>query len=341
MKVGIPRAMFYHYFFPWWKTFFTELGCEVVVSPDTTRQMVDKGVTAAVAEACFPVKVFYGHVCYLCEQDIDAVFAPRIVSIEPKMYICPKMMGIPDMIKAQVNALHPVIDLCIDFSKGTETFKKSLNTMANFMNRKPSDLYHAWQKGEKAWGEYNEICLQGHCSLDAMKIWEGDQPGDYNDSDLTIGVLGHSYNLNDSSISLGLFRRLNEMGIRIVTAEMIQQHWINTMAATLPKRMFWTIGKDLVGAALAMDNDDQIDGMIYLSCFGCGLDSMLAKLVELRVSKPYMMLTVDEHSGEAGVITRLEAFSDMLKRRPWREDNFPSYGQSLYTNQIPVAEPGS
>ena len=34
-----------------------------------------------------------------------------------------------------------------------------------------------------------------------------------------------------------------------------------------------------------------------------------------RLSKPLLNLTVDEHTGEAGFITRLEAFTDMLLRR--------------------------
>ncbi|HWJ02597.1 MAG TPA: hypothetical protein VNU93_02885, partial [Verrucomicrobiae bacterium] len=66
-----------------------------------------------------------------------------------------------------------------------------------------------------------------------------------------------------------------------------------------------------------------------LSCFGCGPDSMVGDMVERacrRNSKPFMMLTLDEHTGEAGVITRLEAYIDMLKRRQKVEDNLSAHG---------------
>jgi predicted nucleotide-binding protein (sugar kinase/HSP70/actin superfamily) len=59
--------------------------------------------------------------------------------------------------------------------------------------------------------------------------------------------------------------------------------------------------------------------MIFLASFGCGLDSMVGDLLE-RFSfrsnrKPFMFLTIDEHSGEAGLITRLEAFMDLIEGR--------------------------
>lgn len=65
-----------------------------------------------------------------------------------------------------------------------------------------------------------------------------------------------------------------------------------------------------------MDSDETIDGIIYLACFGCGPDSLVGQIIQRRVRKtPFMLVTVDEHTGEAGLVTRLEAFCDMIWRR--------------------------
>lgn len=77
-----------------------------------------------------------------------------------------------------------------------------------------------------------------------------------------------------------------------------------------------------------MNKREEIDGIIYLACFGCGPDSMIGEMAErYTTGKPFMLLTIDEHSGEAGMMTRLEAFCDMLRRRRRvDESQFPAYG---------------
>ena len=67
--------------------------------------------------------------------------------------------------------------------------------------------------------------------------------------------------------------------------------------------------------------DPGIDGIIHLISFGCGPDSLVGELVERRAQRgrgfPFLLLTLDEHSGEAGLTTRLEAFVDTLE---WRQE---------------------
>jgi predicted nucleotide-binding protein (sugar kinase/HSP70/actin superfamily) len=78
-----------------------------------------------------------------------------------------------------------------------------------------------------------------------------------------------------------------------------------------------------------MAQSQDIDGIIYVACFGCGPDSMVGEIIERKIAgKPYMLITVDEHTGEAGLVTRLEAFCDMLKRRRIRNgaDHFSPHG---------------
>src|SRR5665647_2305774 len=126
MRVGIPRGLFYYYYYPLWKTFFQDLGAEVVTSAWTNRQTVEKGIESAVDENCFPIKVYYGHVRELCHQELDYIFIPRLVSVEPRSYICPKFMGLPDMIKAVLPELPPVIDITVDVSKTDRLLKRDI-----------------------------------------------------------------------------------------------------------------------------------------------------------------------------------------------------------------------
>ena len=61
----------------------------------------------------------------------------------------------------------------------------------------------------------------------------------------------------------------------------------------------------------------KIDGIITLTAFGCGPDSLMLEDIRRKAknfNKPLLNLTIDEHTGEAGFITRLEAFCDMLYR---------------------------
>ena len=61
-----------------------------------------------------------------------------------------------------------------------------------------------------------------------------------------------------------------------------------------------------------------VDGVIALVAFGCGPDSLMISVVQHhanRLGKPFMTLTLDEHASETGLLTRLEAFLDMIQRR--------------------------
>jgi predicted nucleotide-binding protein (sugar kinase/HSP70/actin superfamily) len=128
---------------------------------------------------------------------------------------------------------------------------------------------------------------------------------------------------------MNLIAHLRSLGCKLVLAEHVNPSDIEANAATLPKRVFWTLGRKMVGSALHFDQNDRIDGIVYLACFGCGPDSLVGEIIERRiVNKPFIMLTVDEHTGEAGMLTRLEAFVDMIERqrRQAVESNLSPHG---------------
>lgn len=333
-RVGIPQGLFYHYYYPLWKTFFEDLGAEVVNSGPTNREIVEKGIAAAVDESCFPVKVYFGHVQQLCTMGLDYIFLPRLVSVEPRSYICPKFMGVPDMIKATLSDLPAVIDMLVDLSKTNKVFDREVVKVGNYFTRDRMAIQRAYHHGIAEQKNCNQICQSGYSTTEAIALWEGGQidlPSRY---DLQIGVLGHGYSLYDQTISMNLIQRLRSMGCKVILPEGCDHIKIETAAATMPKRVFWTLGRKNVGAALHLAQQEQIDGIIYLACFGCGPDSMIGDLIERKIkNKPFMMITIDEHTGEAGMVTRLEAFCDMLRRRRYvgSESNLSAHGEYVYS----------
>ena len=114
--VGIPRGLFFYDYFPMWKTFLEELGVKVIVSDRTTKNILDEGCKSSVDEACLPVKVFHGHVKSL-EGKVDYVLIPRYTSISRNEYICPKIGGLPDMIRHTLKGIPQIIDTEINLRK--------------------------------------------------------------------------------------------------------------------------------------------------------------------------------------------------------------------------------
>ena len=133
----------------------------------------------------------------------------------------------------------------------------------------------------------------------------------------------------DEFVNMDIRKKLNKMGIGIVTGECVGKSDIEAQAAKLFKKPFWTFAKEYYGAALSIFKNSMADGMIYLSSFSCGIDSVVTELIKIELGDfPFMVLKLDEHTGEAGYNTRLEAFADMLKRRrAGFDNNLSQYGQ--------------
>ncbi len=101
IKIGIPRALLYYQYYPLWKTFFEELGAEVVISLPTTQAMLSQGLSRVVSDTCLPVKIFCGHVLSLVKE-CGYIFIPAIRSVKSRVYNCSKFLGLPDMTKVVI-----------------------------------------------------------------------------------------------------------------------------------------------------------------------------------------------------------------------------------------------
>lgn len=151
IKIGIPRALAYYAYFPFWKEFFQELGLEVIVSQATTKQILDNGVKESVTDACVPIKLFHGHV-YDLKDKVDYIFVPRIVSVnkEKTVTFCPKFLGLPNMIKSSMTGLPPLLDTRIDLKKGKGELFKVCYRLGRKFHATLFTIIKAYLRGRKA-----------------------------------------------------------------------------------------------------------------------------------------------------------------------------------------------
>ena len=314
-RIGIPRSLLYYIYYPGWKTFFEKLGGEVVLSPPTNKRILDDGVKLAVDEICLPLKLFFGHVEALKGQ-VDYVFVPRMVSIQKKEWICPKFLGLPDMVKALSADLPPMIAPDLNLRRSRRELYKAAYEAAAPLTTNRWVIIRALQQALRVQRQYERELKKGRTPLEVL---EGKNFPVTVENPLRILLLGHPYLLYESHTNMDLLSRLSGMGATIITPEMLAPLTIEEGAKKQPKALFWTLNKKVMGTAYHFIDEGGIDGIIQLAAFGCGPDALINELIERRAKRgsriPLLGINIDEHSGEAGLVTRLEAFIDMVKLR--------------------------
>mgnify|MGYP001945067019 CR=1 FL=1 len=272
-----------------------------MVSPMTNKQILDWGVSHSVDGACLPMKTYLGHVRALVESDIHVLFVPKIISVSKGEYICPNSMGLPDIVNKQTPSSVRLLSPVIDGKKGTRALVQSyLQFGFKFAPRKV--VVRALNQALEA-QQLHEKSLR--IELDKL-------PQDR----LNILLLGQRYLVDDPFISINLKNRLISAQINVFTPEQFCEETVIQASHILPKRMFWTSGRNAVGTLEHLW--ERLDGIVTLAAFACGADSLVNEIIDRRArhgSVPHLMINLDEHTGEVGLITRLEAFLDLLERR--------------------------
>ncbi|NWF75113.1 MAG: hypothetical protein HXY53_00825 [Nitrospirae bacterium] len=295
MRIGIPQALLYFRYGNLWKRFFSTMGAEVVVSPETTDEMLSDGIRHSVGDICLPVKSFFGHVLAL-KDTVDYLFIPRMIRIEKDSYLCPKFLGLPDMVRAAIRNLPPVIDKEFNIKeKPLITFLQEVWNALQFRRKffLPNDF------------TFDEHLPEYVTFSNKEKTWN-----------ITVGIAGRPYMVFDRCLNKGIISHLHKMEVNVVYHNP-EDNYINETMNMLPKWVYWSMGKEIVSSVRRMLDDDIIDGIILISNAGCGPDSFITELSEHSFSnkkKPYMNLILDEHSSNAGLQTRIEAFVDMIER---------------------------
>ena len=324
IKIGIPRSLFYYKFKPFWDSFFTGLGAEVIVSGPTNKLILDNGVKNCVDEACLPVKLYFGHVLELKDK-VDFILVPRFTSISRKEYICPEFGGLPDVIRHSLRDLPPLVTTEVNLRKSRKGGIDAAIQMAAEIGVDRKRAVAAYKRALEVQRERGRTFAMDEYFGSSETI----EPS-LRFNRLQVAVIGHPYNIYDKHISMDLLGKLRKYGVGVRTVEMVGEEAINRQAAHLKKPMFWYYGRTAYGAAMNLAASGEIDGLICVTSFGCGIDSFVNDMIERRIRKefqiPLIIMTIDEHSGEAGFNTRLEAFVDMLQWRRTNENNISTPG---------------
>jgi len=339
VKVGIPRALLYYHYFPMWNSFFRALGAEVVVSGPSTKSVLNRGVQLCVEDACLPVKLAIGHVAELVGR-VDYLFLPRLVSVAAREYICPKFLGFPDMVRQTFQGLPGIIDVNVNLYRRENGLYGCFREVGKFFTASTPRVYLAYRKGLAALKNYRNLLDKGYMPEEAMHWQEKNTLSCFRgktkealerssgmskitgiiEEKPTVAVIGHPYNIYDSFINMNILKRLRQAGVKIITTDQVPEGVVRQQAACLSKRLFWTLSQQIIGAAFYfLEQGECARGLLHITSFGCGPDSMTGELIAKRVRQtgtvPLLNLVLDEHTGEAGVLTRLEAFLDMVDYR--------------------------
>lgn len=319
VRVGVPRALLYYEYYVMWKTFFEELGAQIVVSEPTNAATVASGCSRLSTEICLPVRVFCGHALSLVGK-CDYLFIPSVQSVEKKVHSCPKFIGLPDLIRANISQCPPVLDPDIDVNKGKKELYLTIYRLGRVFCLNPLHVRKAAEKAFMVHGEYRtQMCLKKLTIPQAiMRMASGeDHPESRRtDSDLTLAVVGHPYLIHDEHLSHKLLTKLQERGVNTLVPEIVKETQLRSSLYQLVERPYWTYEDEVVGAG-SYYLQAETHGVISLIAFGCGPDSLMVDLLHRqakRLSKPFLNLVIDEHTTETALVTRLEAFIDMIRR---------------------------
>lgn len=322
MKVGIPRAMSFYNYYPFWYGFFNALGIEIVLSDRTTKAIVSSGSALVVSETCLPVKVYAGHILNLLDKGVDKIFVPSIQSVAPKVYNCSKIRGLPDLIKNVVKRDFTLIDATLDKSEKDQGLYEFLKEAAAPFGIK--DEKRIKDACQEAWQIHNNFHIMTKSGLpfkEALRQAINGKVTILNNTreyPISIALVGHGYNIYDDHVSMKVFEKLDKLDVKVFTVEQLSIEQLEEGITTLNSSRYWANEYEMTGVAGHYMKDNKIDGIITITAFGCGPDSLMIERITRSsrdYSKPILNLSLDEHTGEAGFITRIEAFVDMLFRK--------------------------
>ena len=296
MKIGIPRALQYYFYEDLWLNFFKNLNIETIVSPATNKAIVKMGVNHSIDEACFSSKIFIGHVEYLLDK-CDMIFVPRIENSAIREEYCTRIFGLYDLVK------------------NTFPDAKLLNADVNYLYRRRES--HAFVKMGEALGISKEAALEAYknalSTAEAIKEAKIAQQETLLKSDgPKVLIFSHAYNTYDACIGKEITDFFAENNIKVAYADLIDEKEAQALTkASYGKRVYWKVSAQLIGGIEKYR--DQVDGIILISTFPCGPDSIFNELlIRLIKDKPILSLVIDEQDASAGIQTRLESFTDII-----------------------------
>lgn len=306
IKIGIPRSMFYYYYGELFKNFFENLDFEVVISPLTNKEIMELGKKYAYDEMCLSLKNYIGHVCYLKDK-CDYILVPRIDNFGISEQTCTNFLAAYDIINNLFDV--KLINYNIDYLHN----KKELDGFIKMAKELKINRYKANQAYIKA--KVDEMNLKDRKIRENINNLEKDN--------LKILVVSHPYNMYDNVIGKPILDLLKKENVTLIYSDLFNTDRTSKLSKNLSKNLYFKYNKENIGSILYVR--DKVDGIVFLTTFPCGPDSLVNELVIRKIKLPYLNLIVDDLDNLSGFETRIESFIDMIKERRKNEENSVSY----------------
>lgn len=315
IKIGIPRVLNMFENYPFWHALLTECGFEVILSPESTFPLYQKGVGSVMSDnICFPAKLAHGHILSLIEQRVDRIFYPIIPKEETDFdascnsFNCPVVSGYPDVIRS---SMEPEEKYGIPFDKPVITFndRKALEKGCfSYLSSLGTPQKVFLKAFEMAYGEHqvsrNDLYDRQKQLLDeAVKKKQ-----------LVFIVAGRPYHA-DPLIHQKVGQILSDLGIMALTDDvfcMKQSEGFSRLNIVSQ----WSYPNRVVQAAMEVAKLPQNVQLIQLNSFGCGPDSFFMDEITnilRQAEKNHTILRIDEIASPGSIRLRLRSLIESLR----------------------------
>ena len=311
--VGIPRVLNMYEDYPFWFTFFTELGYRVVLSPSSNRKIYELGIESIPSESeCYPAKLAHGHVTWLIRQGIKFIFYPALFYERNEFedannhYNCPIVTSYSENIK---NNVEEIAGGEITFRNPFMSFR-DLGTVTDALTKEFTEIPAGEIAAacEKGWQELanarHDMEKKGEETLEYLR-----QTGKRG-----IVLAGRPYHV-DPEINHGIPELITSYDMAVLTEDSISH-------LAKPERPLivsdqWMYHSRLYAAASYVKTVENLD-LIQLNSFGCGLDAVTTDQVNDILSgsdKIYTCLKIDEVNNLGAARIRIRSLLSAIRVR--------------------------
>ena len=304
--VGMQRSLYTLQTGVLWANFFDHLGFRLVLTPPTNSHISSSGIEVMTAETCYPVKVSHGHVKKLMGKT-KYLFLPIIINMPTPEeseagFYCPLIQANQYMLLMALDldvdqVLSPIVHLKYDPSTlALELGQQLSKKIGRSRSKIKKALYYALERQGRF---INEIYQKGREIMDT-----------HDPQNLLVVVTGRPYNLYDERLNLKLGHNLAKIGVTALPMDFLDVS--NVDLSDFPS-MYWGLGAQILRTAKLIKNHPNYFGL-HITNFSCGADSFIEHFYKyIMGEKPYLILELDEHSAVAGVMTRLEAYKNVIE----------------------------
>lgn len=322
-KIGIPQGLLWWRYGVFWETFFRDLGFSVIVSDETDRSIFEAGERASTDEVCLASKIYLGHVASLIGR-CDAIFIPNYSSDNIRAGFCTKYQSLPDMVRATFRDDVEILDMRVSDAHDVRKTKRDFNALGEQLGAHPAQvrkaIRHAFKMQNAANQEKAAAQEETFRLLETYRRLIRQDSSACEQAPLAIMLVAHPYIAHDRFISRDIVSAIEEAGATVIFADEANQEKAFKRSFEFSETLPWIINRELAGATLM--NLDRIDGVVIVSAYPCGPDSMFSEELMRHIhasdcgrSMPVLNLMIDNLSGSAGIQTRVESFMDILRFR--------------------------